>query len=147
VFDGCGESEDVSGAEIVSLALDVEAELSFEDMDGDGAVGVVLLHLGSVLHVDEDDAQVVLLEERFGVEAGLPGFFLLGVGDLLGEIELCAVFDHGAVVVEGGHDAPLFFAANSMLPSVGCRLGREGIAKRIREPAESFIYLWFCSAV
>ena len=83
--------------------------LAFEDLDGDGAVGVVLLHVGGVLHGDEDDAEVVFLEESLGVEAGWPGFLLLGVGDLFEQIELRHFVDHGAVLQGGCHGyAPLW---------------------------------------
>ena len=35
--------------EIVRLALNGDADLTLEDLDGDGAVGVVLLHAGGGL--------------------------------------------------------------------------------------------------
>jgi hypothetical protein len=35
--------------------------------------------------------------------AGLPRFLLLGVGDLLEEIELGHLVDHGAVLQRGSH--------------------------------------------
>ena len=34
-------------------------------------------HVGSVLHGDEDDAEVVFFEESCGMDAGGPGFFRL----------------------------------------------------------------------
>jgi hypothetical protein len=39
----------------------------------------------------------MLLEEGSGIVAGLPWLLLLGVGDLLEEIELRHFVDHGAV--------------------------------------------------
>ena len=97
------ESEEAAGWEIVRLSVDGDADLALEDLDGECAVGVVLLHVGSVLHGDEDYAEIVLFEEGFGVDAGGPGFFVLGVGDLFGEIELGDLVDHGAVLQGGCH--------------------------------------------
>ena len=79
-----------------------------ENLDGECAVGVVLFHVRGVLHGDEDDAEVVFLEEGFGVDAGWPGFFVLGVGHLFGEIELGDLVDHGAVLHGGCHGSLLF---------------------------------------
>ena len=81
---GVAEGEEGSGGEVVWLAVDGDTDVAFEDLDGEGAVGVVLLHVGGVLHGDEDDAEVVFLEERRGVDAGGPGFFLLGIGEFFG---------------------------------------------------------------
>ena len=80
VADRVAESEEGSGGEVVRLSIDGDAELAFEDLDGEGAVGVVLLHVGGVLHRDKNDAEVVFLEEGFGIDACRPGFFLLGFG-------------------------------------------------------------------
>ena len=115
VTDGGAEGEESAGAEVVRLAIDGDAELALEDMDGDGAVGVVLLHVSGVLHGDEDDPQVVLLEEGFGVNAGGPGLLLLGLGNLLGQIELRHFVDHGAILQGGCHVAP-FRADKFALP-------------------------------
>jgi hypothetical protein len=68
----------------VRLAVDGDAEAAFEDLDREGAVGVMLFHVGGVLHGDEDDAEVVLLKESSGIETGGPGFFIFGVGDFFG---------------------------------------------------------------
>jgi hypothetical protein len=103
VTDGGGEGEEVAGVEIVRLALNRDADLALEYLDGYGAVGVVLLHAGGVFHGDEDDSEVVLLEESSGVVAGLPGLFLLGVGDLFEKVELRHSVDHGAVLMRGCH--------------------------------------------
>ena len=97
VTDGGGEGEEVADVEVVWLALDGDADLALEYLDGDGAVGVVLLHAGGGFHGDEDDSEVVLLEEGPGVVAGLPWLLLLGVGDLLEKVELRHFVDHGAV--------------------------------------------------
>jgi hypothetical protein len=97
VADGGGKGEEVAGVEVVLLALNRDADLALEDLDGDGAVGVVLLHAGGGFHGDEDNSEVVLLEEGPGVVAGLPWLFLLGVGDLLEKVELRHFVDHGAV--------------------------------------------------
>ncbi len=101
--DGGGEGEEVADAEIVWLAVDGDAYLALEDVDGGGAVGVMLLHAGGVLHGDEDDAEVVLFEESFGGVAGLPGLLLLGVGYLLEQVKLRQFVDHGAVSLRGCH--------------------------------------------
>jgi len=98
VTNRVAESEEGAGGEIVGLAVDGDTELAFEDLDGDRAVGVVLFHVGGVLHGDKDDAEVMLLEEGLGVEAGGPGFFLFGIGDLLEQIELSHLVDHSAVL-------------------------------------------------
>jgi hypothetical protein len=99
VPDGGGEGEEAAGLEVVWLAVDGDADAAFDDLDGDGAVGVVLLHAGGCFHGDEDDSEVVLLEEGPGVVAGLPWLFLLGVGDLLEEVELSHFVDHSAVLL------------------------------------------------
>ena len=103
VANGGAEGDEVSCFEVVGLAVNGEAYLPLEDLDGEGSVCVMLLHTGCVLHDDEDDAEIVFLEEGLGVVAGLPGFLLLGVGDLLGEVELRHLVDHGAVFEGGGH--------------------------------------------
>src|SRR5271168_458645 len=46
VPDGVTKGEERAGGQVVRLAIDVDAKLAFEDLDGDGAVGVVLLHMG-----------------------------------------------------------------------------------------------------
>ena len=103
VPDGGGEGEEVADAEIVWVVLSADADVAFEYLDGDGAVSVVLLHSGGLFHGDEDDSEVVLFEEGFGVMAGGPWLFLLGVGDLLVEIKLRLFIDHGAVLLGGCH--------------------------------------------
>lgn len=85
------------------FAVDGDADLALEDLDGDGAVGVVFLHVGGVLHGDEDDAEVVLLEEGLGVEASWPGPLLFGVGYLFGQVEMSDLVDHGSVLQRGCH--------------------------------------------
>jgi len=79
------------------FAVDREANLSFEDMDGDGAVGVVLLHVRAAFHGDEHNAEVVFLEERPSVLTGLPGLLRCGLSDLVVEIEVRHPVDHGAI--------------------------------------------------
>jgi len=113
------ESEESAVGEIVGLAVDGDADFAFEDLNGDSAVGVVLLHAGGVLHGDEDDAEVVLFEESFGVNAGGPRFFALGVGDLLGEIELGDLVDHGAVLQGGCHNSLLSASGGKFTPFSG----------------------------
>ena len=98
VTDGAGKREEAADGEVVWLALDGDTDLAFEDLNGDGAVGMVFLHAGGGFHRDEDDSEVVLLEEGSSVVAGLPGLFLLGVGDLLVQVELRHLVDHGAVL-------------------------------------------------
>ena len=93
----------MADVQVVRLALDSDADLTLEYLDGDGAVGVVLLHAGGVFHGNEDNSEVVFLEEGSGVVAGLPGLFLLGVGDLLEKVELRHSVDHGAVLMRGCH--------------------------------------------
>ena len=41
VLDVFGEDEDLVGGEGVAVALGLDGELAFEDVDGDGAVGEV----------------------------------------------------------------------------------------------------------
>ena len=103
VPDGGAKGDEISLLEIVGLAVHGETNLSLEYLDGDGAVGVVLLHLCVVFHGDEDDAEVVFFEEGFGEVAGLPGLLLLGVGDFLKEVKLRQLVDHGAVFLGGCH--------------------------------------------
>jgi hypothetical protein len=107
VTDGGGEGEEVADMEVVRVAVDVEAEFAFEYLERDGSVGVVLLHPGGLLHGDENDSEVVLFKEGFGVVARGPGFFLFGVGYLLEQIELRLFVDHGAVLLGGGHCSSL----------------------------------------
>ena len=108
VADGVAESEEGAGGEIVRLALDVDANVTLEDVDGESAVGVVLVHVSADLHGDEDDAEVLLFEESPGVDAGWPGFFAFGVIQLLCEIELRDLVDHGAVLQGGSHGGAPF---------------------------------------
>jgi hypothetical protein len=108
VTDGVAESEKCTGWEIVLLSVDGDANLTLENLDGECAVGVVLLHVGGVLHGDEDDAEVVFLEEGLGVEAGWPGFLMLRVGEFLEQIELSDFVDHGSVLQRGCHGELLF---------------------------------------
>ena len=109
VTDGGGEGEEISGGDIVWLALNGDAYLALEHVDGDGAVGVVLLHASGVFHRDEDDSEIVLLEEGPGVVTGLPRFLLLRFGDLLEKVELRHSVDHGAVLMRGCHVRTLLF--------------------------------------
>jgi len=80
VADRVAKGEEGAGGEVVGLAVDGDLDVAFEDLNGEGAVGVVLLHVGGVLHRDENDAEVVFFEEGFGIDACRPGFFLLGFG-------------------------------------------------------------------
>jgi hypothetical protein len=98
VTDGAGKREEAADGEVVRLALDGDTDLAFEDLNGDGAVGVVFLHAGAGFHCNEDDSEVVLLEEGSGVVAGLPWLLLLGAGDLLVQVELRHLVDHGSVL-------------------------------------------------
>jgi hypothetical protein len=50
VADGVAEREEGAGGEIVRLAVDVDANVTLADLDGERAVGVVFLHVGGVLH-------------------------------------------------------------------------------------------------
>ena len=77
-------------------------------MDGDGAIGVVLLHFGGAFHRDEDDSDVVLFEEGSGVMPGGPGLLPLGVGYLLEQVKLRQFVDHGAVMLRSGHGSSPF---------------------------------------
>lgn len=74
--DGSAESEEISWLEVVGFGVHCETDVPLENLDGDGAVGVMLLHLRGVFHGDEDDSEVVLFEESFGEVAGLPGLLL-----------------------------------------------------------------------
>jgi hypothetical protein len=118
VTDRVAEGEESSVGEVVGLAVDGDADFAFEDLNGEGAVGVVFLHVGGVLHGDEDYAEVVLFEESFGVDAGGPGFFVLGFGDLFGEIELGDLVDHGAVLQGGCHGSLLLASAGKFTLSL-----------------------------
>ena len=123
VADGAGQSIEVSGVEVVGLALDGDSDVTFKDLDGDGAVGVVLFHVGGGIHSDEYDSEVVLLEEGFGVVSGLPWLFLLGVSDLFEKVELGHFVDHGAVLLRSCHiRAPL--PNGKFTPSAGLDAGK-----------------------
>jgi hypothetical protein len=97
VADGCPEREEIAGGEVVRLAANVHADLAVEDLHGDGAVGVVLLHVRAAFHGDEHNAEVVFLEERPSVLTGLPGLLRCGLSDLVVEIEVRHPVDHGAI--------------------------------------------------
>ena len=103
VTDGGAEGEEIAGVEVVGLPCDGDADVAFEDLDGDGAVGVVLLHVGAVSMEMRTILRSCFLKRVLAVVAGLPGFFLLGVGDLLGKVELRHFVDHGAVLQGGCH--------------------------------------------
>jgi hypothetical protein len=103
VADGGAEGDEVSFLEVMGFAMNGETYLPLEYVDGEGSVGVMLLHHGFVFHDDEEDSEVVLLEEGLGVVAGLPRLLLLGVGDLLVKVKLRQLVDHGAVFKGGGH--------------------------------------------
>jgi hypothetical protein len=118
VPDGVAEGEERSSGEVVGFAVDGDSDVAFEDLDGEGAVGVVLLHVCGVLHGDEDNAEVVFLEERFGVDARRPRFFLLGFGEFFGEIELGDLVDHGSVLHGGSHESLLSALAEKFTPLV-----------------------------
>ena len=118
VPDGVAESEESAGGEIVRLAVYGDSELAFEDLDGGGAVGVVLFHVSGILHGDEDDAEVVLLEEGPGVKTGWPGLFFLRVVHLFAQVELRHFVDHGAVL-QGGCHMRSFVSANKFTLSGG----------------------------
>ena len=92
----------------MALAVDRDDDPAFQDLHGESAVGVVLVHVSADLHGDEDDAEVLLFEESPGVDAGWPGFFALGVIQLLCEIELRDLVDHGAVLQGGSHGGAPF---------------------------------------
>lgn len=76
VTNGGAEGEEIAGVEVVRLAMDGDTDVTFENLDGEGAVGVVLFHAGDSLHGDENNSEVVLLEESPGIEAGLPRLLL-----------------------------------------------------------------------
>jgi hypothetical protein len=103
VPDGVAESEQGAGGEIVRLAVNGDADLALEDMDGESSVGVMLFHVCGVLHGDENDAEVVLLEKSFGIDARWPRLLLFGVGHLFRKIELRDFVDHRAVLQRGCH--------------------------------------------
>ena len=88
VSDGGREGEEAADLDVVRFAMDGDADVAFETLDGDGAIRVVLLHACGGFHGDEDDSEVVFFEERSGVVAGLPRLFLFRFGDLLEEIEV-----------------------------------------------------------
>ena len=121
------EGEEGAGGEIVRLALNVDANVTLEDLDGERAVGVMLLHVGSVLHGDKDDAEVVLFEEGSGVDAGWPGLFVLGVGYFFGQIELRDLVDHGAVLQGGCHGSLLSASAGKFTPMAGWNATADGV--------------------
>ena len=124
VLDGGSEGEEISWLEVVGFAVDSEANLPFDDMDGDGAVGVVLLHLRGVFHGDKDNSEVMLFEEGLGEVAGLPGLLLLGVGDFLVKVKLRQPVDHGAVFLGGCHFGFLSASNVYALRQVKCK-GRD----------------------
>ena len=88
VSDGGREGEEVADMDVVRFAMDGDADVAFETLDGNGAIRVVLLHACGGFHGDEDDSEVVFFEERSGVVAGLPRLFLLRFGYLFEEVEL-----------------------------------------------------------
>ena len=65
VPDGGAKGEESAGGEIVRLAVDRDADLTLNDVEREGAVGVMLFHAGGVLHGDEDNPQVVFLKRVF----------------------------------------------------------------------------------
>ena len=97
VPDGGAEGEEVAYVEIVWMAVGGDSNLALKDVDGDGAVGVMLFHAGGVLHGDEDNAEVGFFEEGFCGVAGLPGLLLFGVGYFLEQVKLRQSVDHVAV--------------------------------------------------
>ena len=84
--------------QIVSFALGGEADLSFKDLYGDGAVGMMLLHSGTTLHRDQDGSEIRLLKQGLCEMAGGPGLLASGIGDLLCQVESRKIVDHVAVV-------------------------------------------------
>src|ERR1700722_11092743 len=116
-----------------------ETYLPLEDLYGDGAVSVVLLHLCGVFHSDEDNSEVVFFEEGFGEVARLPGLLLLGVGDLLEEVKLRQLVDHGAVFLGGGHFG--FLAIRNMYASRWVRCKRERLESGM-EQTYTWASLW-----
>jgi hypothetical protein len=110
VPDGGGEGKQGAGGEIMSLAVDRDDELALQDLYGESAVGVVFVHVSADLHGDEHDAEVALLEESLGVDAGWPGFFAFCVIQLLLKIELRDLVDHGAVLQGSSHGGRSFSA-------------------------------------
>ena len=98
-----GQGEKVADAERVRFSVDRDTKLAFENLDGEGAVGVMLFHARGMLHGEENDTEVVRLEQGAGVVAGGPGLLLFGVIDLFEEIELCEFIGHGAVCKRGRH--------------------------------------------
>jgi hypothetical protein len=121
MLDGGAEGEEVSQLEVVWFAVHREANLSLKNVDGDGAVGVVLLHLCGFFHGDEDDTEVVFFEESFGEVAGLPGLLLLGVCDFLKEVKLSEPVDHGPVFLGGCHFGFLLDSNVYALSLVKCK--------------------------
>jgi len=128
VPDGGSEGEEVADMKIVRVAMNIEADITFENLERDSAVGMVLLHLRGGFHGDEDDSEVVLLEEGFGEVAGGPGLFLFGVGYLAEQVELCLPVDHGAVLPGGGH----FFLLQPIGLFDGLDAGKSSMAVRYR---------------
>jgi hypothetical protein len=140
VADGVAESEERAGGEIVGLALDVNANLPLENLDGDGAVGVVLFHVGGVLHGDEDDTEVVFFEQCSGVDAGRPGLLVFGVGDFFGQIELSDFVDHGSVLQRSCHGELLFrqeVYASCGLDAMGTRMEQKLKRKQMQGWAQT----------
>ena len=103
VANGGAEGEETASVEVVRFAVDGDADVPFENLDGEGAVSVVLFHAGDSLHSDENNSEVVLLEESPRIEAGLPRLLLFGVSYFLGKVELSDFVDHGAVLQRGCH--------------------------------------------
>jgi hypothetical protein len=117
---GGGEGKQGAGGEIMPLAVHCDGELALQDLHGESAVGVVLVHVRADLHGDEHDAEVVLFEESLGVDAGWPGFLAFGLIQLLWEIELRDFVDHGAVLQGGSHGGAPFRQINVLSPGLRC---------------------------
>ena len=128
--------------EIVRLAVEGDAYLALENLDGGGAVGVMLLHAGGVLHGDEDNSEVMLFEQSLGGVAGLPGFVLLGIDYLLEQVKMRQFVDHGAVSLRGCHVRRSFVVRKFTL-------SLKDESKRVEAGMDAvggcFIYLWFAS--
>jgi hypothetical protein len=100
---GGGQGEELASAEVVGFALGLKLDGSAEDVDGEGAVGVVFGEFGTGGEGEKDDADVGVFEEHFGGDAGFGGWLLLEVGDFAFEVEVFGERGHVAVFVGGGH--------------------------------------------
>src|SRR5271154_5252608 len=87
MLDRWSQREQACCSQVMRLPLRMYANGALQHMNRDGAVGVMLLHVGCALHGDEHSAEVIALVKGLGVESRLPGLFLLRVRDFVRKVE------------------------------------------------------------